>query len=259
MRRFTIISLLLVIWMAACSPQAVPAQVSTIPATAAQAAAAPTATLPPPAPAAAQPSATPRAGPTATAAPGSPSNAITPPPGTVAYKIVPGESQVSYQVTETFINQNNKVNVAIGVTKVVNGEIYGDKSNPANSRMGEITVDVSKFTSDSGQRDNMIRRNFLQSSQYPLAHFVPNKVDGLPASYTDGQDDTFKVTGDLTVKQTTKPVTFDVTARLTGDTLTGKATTKILMSDFGVGPISLLGMLNTQDEVQITFDFVARP
>jgi polyisoprenoid-binding protein YceI len=105
----------------------------------------------------------------------------------------------------------------------------------------------------------MIRRNFLQSSQYPIATFVSNKVDGLPASYTDGQDYTLKVTGDLTVKQTTKPVTFDVTTRLTGDTLSGKATTKILMSDFGVGPISLMGMLNTQDEVQITFDFIARP
>jgi hypothetical protein len=32
-----------------------------------------------------------------------------------------------------------------------------------------------------------------------------------------------------------------------------------LMSDFGFGPISLAGILNTEDEVKINFDFVARP
>ena len=67
------------------------------------------------------------------------------------------------------------------------------------------------------------------------------------------------MTGDLTVKETTNPVTFDVTVKLDGNTLSCEATTTVLMSDFGVGPISILGILNTQDEVKITFRFVARP
>jgi hypothetical protein len=31
------------------------------------------------------------------------------------------------------------------------------------------------------------------------------------------------------------------------------------MSDFGVGPITLAGMLQTQDDVKLSMQFVARP
>jgi polyisoprenoid-binding protein YceI len=66
------------------------------------------------------------------------------------------------------------------------------------------------------------------------------------------------VTGDLLVRETTRPVTFEVTASLNGDALTGTATTTILMSDFGVGPITILGVLGTEDQVKLAFEFVAR-
>jgi hypothetical protein len=36
--------------------------------------------------------------------------------GTVVYKIVPGESQLMYEVGEVFINDNNRFNLASGVT-----------------------------------------------------------------------------------------------------------------------------------------------
>jgi hypothetical protein len=49
-----------------------------------------------------------------------------------------------------------------------------------------------------------------------------------------------------------------VTARIEGDTLVGTATTTILMSEYGVGPITLAGILGTEDEVKITLTFVAR-
>jgi polyisoprenoid-binding protein YceI len=107
-------------------------------------------------------------------------------------------------------------------------------------------------------RDNFIRRNFLESSKYPLAIFTPTSVDGMPKSYTDGQSYSFKVTGNLTAHNVTKPVTFAVTASLSGTTLSGTASTTIKMSDFGVGPITLAGMLQTQDDVKLDMKFVAR-
>jgi polyisoprenoid-binding protein YceI len=178
---------------------------------------------------------------------------------TVDFKLVPGESQVSYTVQETLFNQNNRLNTAVGVTKQVTGDIYGNQTDPSQSKIGTITVDISQFTSDSSMRDNFIRRNFLQSSKYPLATFTPTSIAGLPASYTNGQTYSFKVTGDLTVHNVTKPVTFDVTASLNGTTLSGTATAAVKMSDFGVGPITLGGMLQTQDDVKLSMQFVARP
>ena len=187
------------------------------------------------------------------------SSATGPTSGKVVYKIVSAESQASYTVVETLFNQNNKINTAIGVTHTVNGEIDADLTTPANSTLGPITIDISQFVSDSGQRDNFIKRNFLESNKYPTATFVTKTVTGMPTSYTDGAPYTFQISGDLTVHNTTQPVTFDVKAKLTGNTLSGEATAQVLMSQFGVGPISLLGILQTQDPVKLTIDFVARP
>ena len=179
--------------------------------------------------------------------------------GQITYNIVPGQSKVTYNVGETFLNQNNRFNLAVGVTTQVTGSVTGNESDPSAVTLGAFEVDISKFASDSGQRDRYIRNNGLQSSQYPIAKFVPTKIELLPATYTDGQDVTLKVTGDLTIKTTTQPVTWDVTTRLSNGVITGQATTELLMSSFKIGPISILGMLNTEDKVKLTFDFVAKP
>ena len=131
----------------------------------------------------------------------------------VVYRIDPAQSEAHYEVGETFF-QGNRFNLAIGRTKGVAGEVLVDFANPANSQIGTIVIDVSQLTSDEGRRDNFIRNNALQSSKYPQATFKPTKIEGLPASVKPGDQLTLKVTGDLTVKETTKPVTFDVT--LTG-------------------------------------------
>jgi polyisoprenoid-binding protein YceI len=191
--------------------------------------------------------------------PAASSAATLPASGKVTFTIVPAESQASYTVNETLFNKNNKINTAIGVTHTVSGDITADLTTPSNTTIGPITIDLSTFVSDSGQRDRYIKNNFLESSKYPTATFVTKTVTGMPASYTDGQSYTFQISGDLTVHNTTQPVTFDVTAKLTGNTLSGEATAQVLMSQFGVGPISLLGILQTQDQVKLTIDFVARP
>ncbi len=178
--------------------------------------------------------------------------------GMEVFIIVPGESGVSYEVGEVLLNQNNAFNLAIGVTYEVNGEILVDRSNPQNSSIGPIRVDISQFTSDNRRRDNTIRERFLESAKFPIVEFTPGEIQGLPESYQEGQQITFQVSGDLTVRDVTKPVTFEVSFVGESDTITGEATTTILMSNFGFGPISIGGILNTEDEVKVKFVFVAR-
>jgi len=179
--------------------------------------------------------------------------------GLQTFRIIPGESEVIYEVGEVFLNQDSAFNVAVGVTTEVNGEILVDRDNPANSSIGVVRVDISQFTSDNQRRDNAIRERFLQSAQYPIVEFNPQDAQGLPDSYEQGQEIAFQVSGDLTVRDVTKPVTFDVKMVGNGDTITGEATTTILMSEYGFGPISIAGILNTEDEVRIRIVFVARP
>jgi len=64
--------------------------------------------------------------------------------------------------------------------------------------------------------------------------------------------------GDLTVREQTKPATFDVKAKLAGDTLTGVATTRLKMSDFGIDPPNFANTLTVADEFGIEVQFTAK-
>ena len=173
------------------------------------------------------------------------------------YRIDLAQSEVRYEVNET-IFRDNRLNTAIGRTKGVAGEIRVNFAQPSQSQIGEIVIDISQFTSDESRRDNFIRRQGLESATYPQATFKPTSISGLPDKVAVGDDLKFTIAGDLTVKQATKPVTCDVELKVSDKQLTGTASTQILMSDFGVGPIRI-PLLATEDQVKLIFDFVAVP
>jgi polyisoprenoid-binding protein YceI len=78
-----------------------------------------------------------------------------------------------------------------------------DPSNLAASSV-EATIDVASLTTNNPQRDNDLRSSyFLELDKYPTITF---RSTGISAS---GQDH-FHLTGDLTVKGITRPVTFEV-------------------------------------------------
>jgi polyisoprenoid-binding protein YceI len=178
-------------------------------------------------------------------------------PSTQVYRIDASQSEVRYEVNETFL-QGNRLNTAIGRTKGIAGDIAVNMAQPSKSQIGPIVINVSQFTSDEDRRDNFIRRTGLESSKYPTATFVMKSIDGLPAQVKADDQVSFTMTGDLTVKQTTKPVTWNVTLKYDAQQLSGSATTNIKMSDFGVGPIQI-PLLSTEDNVKLVFDFVAVP
>lgn len=174
------------------------------------------------------------------------------------FTIVPEESNVSYAVGEVFIRDDNKFVTAVGITQQIEGEVYYDATNPQNSTVGTITIDISAFKSDSDRRDKAIQDQWLESATYPLATFVPTTIDGLPETYTDGEEITLQITGDLTVRETTQPVTFETVGQITGNEMTGKATTTIQMTNFGFEPPNIAGILKAENDAVLTFEFVAR-
>jgi len=238
-----VLTMIVVLLVSACSPA--PAQVPTdSPSAVPTLPAEPTATQVPTAEI--TPTSTTEA---ATDAPPSSSSTLT------TFTLVPEETIVSYSVEETFLNENNRLATAIGRTSQVTGELTVDLENPANIEFSEFSVDISTLQSDSGRRDNAIRRDWLESSQFPLARFIVKELDGFPASPQEGQPLQFKMLGDLTVHEVTRPVTWDVTATLNGDRLTGTATTFIMMADWGVQPPNIAGILIVKDGVTLTLDF----
>ncbi len=64
--------------------------------------------------------------------------------------------------------------------------------------------------------------------------------------------------GDLTVREVTNSVVFDVTATLNGDMITGIATSEFLMSSFGVDPPRMTNLFTVGDNTVIRVEFVAQ-
>ena len=156
------------------------------------------------------------------------------------------------------IREDNRFNVAVGISRAVRGEIVIDRANPRASQVGPITVDISQFQSDSQRRDSAIQERWLESARFPIAEFTPTRIEGLPAQYEEGREIAVRIIGNLKVRGVVKSVTFTTALKLQGPQLTGTAATKVLMTDFGFDPPSILGILRAQNEVEIEFRFLAR-
>src|SRR4030042_5542225 len=116
---------------------------------------------------------------------------------------------------------------------------------------------TSSSCRDGGRRDNYIRQNTLQTDTFPFAEFEIDEVHGFPIDYTEGTEVPLTLTGRMTIRETELPLTFEVKARQSGDTLTAVADTSFNMTDFGLDPPQL-AFVTVEDGVQLQVVLVAR-
>jgi polyisoprenoid-binding protein YceI len=133
----------------------------------------------------------------------------------------------------TFSARHMMIATVRGVIKNAKGTLELDKDNPENSSL-EVTLDASTIFTDLKDRDNHLKSaDFLDVENHPHILFKSTKVN------VTG-DETAKVTGDLTIRDKTLPVTLDVVYQgeeksLYGDTRIGfVGETKINREDWGL-------------------------
>lgn len=187
------------------------------------------------------------------------SEAVTAAANSTVFAIVPDESEVRFVLDEDLFGNRNTVT---GRTKEVAGEIAVDFTNPANTTLGTITINVRTLTTDNEFRNRAIRGQILQSqqSQFEFAEFKPTAIEGLPESVTMGEPFTLTITGDLTLKDITKPVTFTATITPVSDQrIEGSAEATVQRDDYGLTIPNAPGVANVDEAVKLQIDFVATP
>lgn len=156
-----------------------------------------------------------------------------------AYDIDPTHAWVGFQTNHAGWSQ------AHGAFKTVSGSISFDKEDVTKSSV-EITIDAASVDTNDEKRDTHLKSpDFLNAEEFPQITFKSTAIEKTG-------DKTAKVTGDLTLLGTSKPVTLDVTWNSesplpwdantikTGFSATGSFSgvdfgiTK--MADFGLGP-----------------------
>ncbi len=171
------------------------------------------------------------------------------------FRVDPAQTTVEYAVSEVLLGNNQ---ITRGRTNAVEGEFQLYMQNgQVFVALSNFQVDLRTLTTDNNVRDQAIRKNWLESDKFPKAIFVANAVQGLPADAVQNQPYKFQVTGDMTIRNITRPLTFEVTVTVTGQTIRGEGTATLYMKDFGFDPPSIAGTTIVSDPVKVTIKGVA--
>ena len=121
-----------------------------------------------------------------------PALTLTPADLTGEYVIDPTHSRIG------FIARHAMVTKVRGSFNAFDGKAHLDFGNPAASS-AEISIEVASVDTRQAQRDEHLRTNdFFDAPTYPTINFASSGVEQL--------DETFRLTGLLTIKGVTKPV-----------------------------------------------------
>lgn len=167
---------------------------------------------------------------------------------TTKWNIDPAHSEVVFKVKHLMIStvsgKFEKFNASV--------ETEGDDFTTAKIN---FSVDASSVNTGNEQRDGHLKAaDFFDAAQYPQASFTSTKFEK-----KDGSN--FILHGDLTIRNVTKPVKFEVEYNGTGKDPYGNIKAgfsvngKINRADFGLSwNVPLEGGVLVSDEVKITAD-----
>jgi polyisoprenoid-binding protein YceI len=163
------------------------------------------------------------------------------------YTIDPVHSSVGFSVRH-FLTK------VPGLFTKFSGTITVDRANLENSTV-EATIDVGSVSTNNEKRDGHLKTpDFFDAANFSSITFKST-------SWKKTGDSTFDVTGDLTIRGTTKPVVLKVDLMGFGPGMQGAqlsgwdATTTINREDFGVnGPAFLGKALGSEVGISITVE-----
>lgn len=177
------------------------------------------------------------------------------PAAATVYQIDPAASAVRFELDEVL--RGNPITV-VGSTNQVAGEIAFDLNDLSTAQVGTIQVNARGLTTDNNFRNRAINNEILDTGAFEFITFTPTGVNGLPGSAAVGDSVEFTLDGDLTIRDVTQPVTFNVTAVVASDTqLTGTASAVVQRADYNLVIPEVPSVANVEEEVELYIDFVA--
>ena len=116
---------------------------------------------------------------------------------TGTYSIDPSHSQIGFGARHAMVTKVR------GQFNEFSGTGYFNAENPAESNL-QVTIQAKSIDTRNADRDNHLRgTDFFSMDEFPLITFASTAFSKIDA-------DTFKVTGDLTVKGVTKSISIDM-------------------------------------------------
>lgn len=195
--------------------------------------------------------------------------------GSIQYGVLSGNgrSEAQFLIEEVIFGRENLVE---GVTDQIDGSIIlsfeegtvdvgqfeiNVRAIRTRSRSFDIEEENPNYT--DSERDQVIRAYILESGrdEFEFTTFDPTEVRGAPDSFEPGDVLNLEVAGDLTIRDVTSPVTFDMEIRIDSEeAISGSASTVITWDDFDIS-IPYVGggsvVASVDDSVELRLEFAA--
>ncbi len=161
----------------------------------------------------------------------------------------PMHSEVQFKVKHLVIS------TVSGFFKSFEGSLTNDNDDFEGAAI-EFTLDINSIDTNQTQRDEHLKSaEFFDAAKYPHIKFKSS-------SFTKTDDDNYKLAGDLTIKDVTKPVTLDVeyggsAADFYGNIKAGfEVSGKINRKDFGLtwDGVTEAGAIVVGEDIKITIN-----
>jgi polyisoprenoid-binding protein YceI len=174
--------------------------------------------------------------------------------GEVLLVLVPDQNEARFRAHEQLLGRPLP-NEAVGTTRSVSGELVLEPDGTFLPGASRVVIDLRTLRSDQRQRDNYIQQNTLETAQFPTADLVPLQTVGLPLPLPSNAEVAFQIVGDLTVHGVTRQTVWDVAALLGEQEVTGLASTRVRMTDFGMTPPRAGPVVDIDDELTLELQF----
>ena len=139
----------------------------------------------------------------------------------------------------TFVIKNFGVNTK-GEFKGLKGAIQWNEENPAASTIN-VAVNTNTVNTGIDARDNHLKKDeYFDADKYPTLSFVSTSIAGNNGKYI--------TSGSLTIKGTTKTISFPFTATKTANGYLFSGSFTINRRDYGIGK----GSMVLSDDVDVT-------
>ena len=130
------------------------------------------------------------------------------------------------------------------------GRAHLDGDDPSKST-AELTIQAASIQTHNPRRDQALRDKFLDAGHHPTITFTSTRVDQV-------DETTFTLTGDLTIRGTTKPITIDLTLTA-ADRLTFDGTVPINRRDWGANWSAAGFLVSKQVRLELAVTAIRHP
>ncbi|TVR04753.1 MAG: YceI family protein [Spirochaetaceae bacterium] len=176
------------------------------------------------------------------------------------FEVIPGSAEAQFIIGEVLRGRQNDV---VGSTDQIDGSFSLGFSNGA-VEIGQFVINLRSIQTDDEMRDRTIRTMILQTNrdEFEFSTFTPTSVEGAPSSISVGDTLQLRVTGDLAIRDVTRPVDFDMELTVQSEQeITGTAAAVITWDEFDI-TIPYVGgnsiVASVEDEVRLRMEFLAR-